>query len=306
MGTFNPTVLGARLLSAEESQEINLGVLQGFLGTWESKPGSGTGWNVIAVPGNSPFTPPADGFVLEVIPYYETWSFTPAVIAGNRGMTDEQTIVGLIYEQKVFSDCDTDFCNKRGFSKGTEIHAETGMLLNITNFDSGFNVARLGNIPHGNSILLMGNSSQSTGKFNFPEASTSPSLVDGGFITGYGEEQYQLNPRFPDFPQSNPNQQLANDVKDQNFGQVITLDLSSENATGGILNTPFITKNTDTTKMSCIFWLEEVLNSNGSSSWQLQYSQTINLVFPPSTAPNGKKFNWPHVDINTMQKVADI
>lgn len=297
------SMVGAKILPVSAADEIDLGFLRGFLGKWKSEPGSGTGWNVIAVPGNSKFTPPSDGFVLEVIPYWEEWSFQPAVIAGNRGLNAEQQVTGLIYEQKVFSDCDTDFCNARGFSKGTELHAETGMLLNLSSESSGYDVARLGSIPHGNSILLLGNSQKTKGKFTFPEANTSPSPVDGSIITGYGESQYQMHPRFPDFPQSNPNLQLKKDVADQTFGEVITLNLNTKAEDAGILNIPFIRNNTNATEMSCDFWLEEVLTPGGGSEWQLQYSQTINLVFPTTTDPNGKKFNWPHVDINTMKRV---
>ncbi len=305
MANIHPSVQGARVLSKEESSGIDLGVLSGFLGTWASQPDDGMGWNVIAVPGTAVGVPD-EGFVLEVIPYHETWSFTPAVIAGNRGPDGQQTIVGLIYEQKVFSDCSTAFCKARGFSKGTELHAETGMLLNITDFDTGLNIARLGTIPHGNSILLMGTATQSTGKFDFPDASSLPTLTTGAPPPlGYTETQY-LNEQFPNFPQNSPNDFLAESVKDQTFGNVTTLQLTSEAETGGILNTPFITNNVNVPKMTCDFWLEEILDAKGNvTDWQLQYSQTIDIVFPPSTNPTGPKFIWPHIDINTLKKVSD-
>lgn len=306
MKNIHPTVLGAKVLSKEQSGDVDLGPLSGFLGTWASQPGDGMGWNVIAVPGSAVGVPD-EGFVLEVIPYHETWSFTPAIVAGNRGPEGEQNVVGLIYEQKVFSDCSTAFCNARGFSKGTEIHAETGMLLNMTNFDTGLNIARLGTIPHGNSIMLLGRAFESTGKFPFPDASSLPTLTTGGQAPlGYDETQY-LNQQFSDFPQNSPNDFLAETVKDQTFGRVTTLQLTSQAETGGVLNIPFIRNNVDVPKMTCEFWLEEILDAKGGTEgWQLQYSQTIDIVFPPSTNPTGPKFIWPHIDINTMQKVSDI
>jgi phage tail protein X len=303
MKNIHPSIKGAKVLSKEQSNEVDLGPLTGFLGTWASQPGDGMGWNVIAVPGSAAGVPD-QGFVLEVIPYHETWSFTPAVIAGNRGLADEQTVVGLIYEQKVFSDCSTKFCADRGFAKGTEIHAETGMLLNMTNFSTGLDIARLGTIPHGNAIMLLGAAIESTGKFDFPDASSLPTLVTGAQPPlGYSEAQY-FNQQFPDFPQNSPNDFLAETVKDQTFGKVTTLKLTSQAETGGVLNIPFIRNNVDVPKMTCEFWLEEILDAKGNTaSWQLQYSQTIDIVFPPSTNPTGPKFIWPHIDINTMQKV---
>jgi hypothetical protein len=52
--------------------------------------------------------------------------------------------------------------------------------------------------------------------------------------------------------------------------------------------------------MTCDYWLEEIQNSDGSTTWQLQYSQTIDLVFPASGNP--RLFIWPHVDVNTLVK----
>ena len=301
MKNVHPAVFGATVLSKEQSQDTDLGILNGFMGIWESQPDSGTGWNIIAVPDTTQ-GPTNQGFVLEVIPYHETWSFTPAVVAGNRGPQGEQTMLGLLYEQRIISDCTTNFCAERGFAKGVELHAESGMLLNISDFNQGYDIARLGTIPHGNSILLLGESIIANGSFQFPAVSALPTLTDGSPAPpGYGEAQYDHN-QFPDFPQTTPNDFLAQTLDGQTLGKVTTLPLSSENATGGVLNTPFITANVNVPKMTCDFWLEEILDSNGNvTKTQLQYSQTIDIVFPPTTDPTGPAFIWPHIDINTLQ-----
>ncbi|MGB3182070.1 MAG: heme-binding protein [Cyclobacteriaceae bacterium] len=297
---FNNLPRGAKILSASEVSDTDLGALKSLQGEWHSKKGSGTGWNVIAVPG-----PGRGGFILEVIPYYEELKFTPAVMAGNRGPFIDgeesvQQVTGLIYEQRVFSDCDTEFCNERGFGKGVELHAETGMLLNITNFneDNTLNIGRLGTIPHGNSILLLGKSSQTqnTGDFKIPASSVMPSGVEGSLPFGYSEGQYNNDHvGFADFDIRNPNGSLQKAIDGKKITDLITLDLSSKNGTGGILNIPFIQDHIDANKMVCTYWIQTL--EDGSK--QLQYSQDINLVFPATETT--AQVNWPHVGLNTLE-----
>jgi hypothetical protein len=64
----------------------------------------------------------------------------------------------------------------------------------------------------------------------------------------------------------------------------------------GILNIPFLQNNVKAIDMTATFWIETLK----TGEVQLQYSQTINLQFPPtgSTTP----IIWPHVTINTMRK----
>jgi hypothetical protein len=49
--------------------------------------------------------------------------------------------------------------------------------------------------------------------------------------------------------------------------------------------------------MDATFWIEKI---KGSSALQMQYTQTINLVFPPT----GKAVPivWPHITVNTLVK----
>ncbi|MGZ6539849.1 MAG: heme-binding protein, partial [Bacteroidia bacterium] len=262
---------------------------------------------VIAVPGPKN----TQGFTLEVIPYEETLSFKPVVVAGNRGpfvdgVQEEQNLTGLIYEQRVFSSCDTDFCKQRGFAPGTEIHAETGIFLNVTNFDSSFNIARLSTIPHGNSVLAMGQSFQGVPPDNnfFGPAFTAPTNINGGpvGILGYSEVQYGT-PQFPQFNQADPNTFLQKSLGTSQITEMTTLNFSTKNPSGGILNIPFIKNNMDTISMGSTFWIEQIKNpvAGQPDIMQLQYTQTINIVFPPTG------FNvpiiWPHITINTLQKV---
>jgi hypothetical protein len=83
-----------------------------------------------------------------------------------------------------------------------------------------------------------------------------------------------------------------------------TLDFSTKNTDGGVLNIPFIQKNIKTTDMEATFWIEELPNpvAGQSNILQLQYTQTINLVFPPTGAK--QMVVWPHVTVNTLRKMS--
>ncbi|HRH79375.1 MAG TPA: heme-binding protein, partial [Cellvibrionaceae bacterium] len=283
----------------------SLGPLANLVGTWKSAPGAG--WNVIAVPGTFPSAQNDQGFCLEVIPFLETLTFQPAtIVAGNRGPVvngtqEDQAIVGLVYEQTVISDCGTDFCAARGFPKGSVIHKETGMFLNITDFNNDLNVARLSIIPHGNSVLALGKSIEDTsGPVTIPFGSASIAPIGGNL--GYAEGPQFTIRQFPEFDQSNPNQILADTVSKQTLNSVTTFIMSTNNGTGGILNIPFIQNNVKAANMDCIFWIEEVADGAGQFL-QLQYTQTISLVFPRANDPQKTPITWPHVDVNTLRKV---
>jgi len=311
--------MGAKILSAEEAIEIDLGPLAALKGTWVAKPFEG--WNVIAVPG--PKNPHDQGFILEVIPYSETLTFTPVVVAGNRGpfvdgVQQEQHITGLIYEQVVTSACDTELCNTMKFPAGTEIHAETGMFLNMLDFNSvvnpddpggivqQFTIARLSNIPHGNAVMALGTSLTGAPANNdiFEPAPIrpTPTIAGESLPLGYGTQQYGKQ-QFPEvFNQGDPNTFLRKTLGDDVITAMTTLALSTKNGTGGILNIPYIQKNIDTTEMQSTFWIETIKNPEAGKPdiMQLQYSQTINLVFPATGSP--QLINWPHVTVSTLRK----
>lgn len=284
---------GIRLLSPSEANSVDLGPLQQLTGTWVGNPGDG--WNVIAVPDTK-------GFILEIIPYQETLTFSPIVIAGNRGPfvngnEEVQNITGLLYQQSITSVCDTESCSERGFPSGTEIHAETGIFLYLQNFNSGFNIARLSTIPHGNSVLALGTSStNSPAPPNFiPDISTIPFPNPHPGLAGYFDPY--TYPTFPDFSQSNPNIFLRDTLGGSQVTNLTTLDFSTKNGDGGILNIPFIQQNINTTFMSSTFWIEQI---EGSNDLQLQYSQIMYLDFPPTGS--NVLVTWPHATINTLHK----
>lgn len=307
--------MGVKILSPQESINLDLGPLAELKGTWAAQPFEG--WNVIAVPG------PRDkgGFTLEVIPYQEVLKFTPVVVAGNRGpfvngVQEEQHITGLMYEQTITSVCTTELCNKMGFGTGNIIHAETGLLLNVTDFNTApdpagpagatktFNIARLATVPHGNAVLAIGNSIQGVPPDNnfFGTAFIKPRSVGGErLLPGYEESQY-FNQQFSQFNQTDPNTFLRQTLGDAKLIDMTTLVMSTKNGTGGILNIPFIHNNVNTTDMQAIFWIERIKNplAGHADIMQLQYTQTINLVFPATGST--QMIIWPHVTVSTLRK----
>jgi len=308
--------MGARFLSIEEVSNDELGPLAPLVGEWENAPLTNlsdisTGWNVISVPGVD------TGFVFEVIPYTEKLKFSPVVVqAGNRGPVVkgkqvEQLIVGLFYEQEIVSVCTSEFCDKRGFSAGTTIHAETGLFLNLGQPNGGYTIARLSTIPHGNALLALGNSEDVTdpGTDFFQPASAIPTDLNGGTVNilGYTDPITRAI-QFPDvFNQASPNTFLKSTL-DSLVGTgkladmtVLNMSTKTPNANGGILNIPFIQANVNATSMDATFWIQNIENENaGTVDQLLQYTQTINLVFPPTGSAT--PIVWPHITINSLVK----
>jgi hypothetical protein len=124
--------------------DTKLGFLAELAGTWE-----GFGFNLIGRPdkqgGSSVF--------LELNQTFETLSFIPISSSiPNRGFAvDDIELFGLTYLQKI-SDVTT----------GGALHIEPGIWIHIPSQDIGAgtsakqSVARMGNVPHGNSLLAQG------------------------------------------------------------------------------------------------------------------------------------------------------
>lgn len=311
--------MGSRFLNADEVNPENLGPLAQLIGEWRGviPPDENllsSGWNTISVPGGHL----GQAFVFEVIPYAEVLRFSPVIVqAGNRGPLVngeqvEQSIFGLIYEQSITSVCTTDTCISRGFGSGKPIHAETGLLLNLGSPNGGYSIARLATIPHGNSLLALGSSSVqiNPGIDFFPPSSCVPTQLDGSQVTSLLDYDYQVTKQiqFPGvFPQETPNKFLQTTLQaivgTGSVTEMTTLHMSTStpNANGGILNIPFIQTNVNATSMDAIFWLETI--EGGKYDQLLQYTQTINLVFPATGQADPIK--WPHVTINSLIKITD-
>jgi len=164
-------------------------------------------------------------------------------------------------------------------------------------------------VPHGNSILLLGTSDNAVPVNNdfFDKASTVPTPVNKGdsFQFGYTDGFKVPEPLrlFPEFNQQDPNTFLSETLtkNNQKITAMTTISMSSNNASGGILNIPFGDNVVKAVDMDATFWIQQI---EGSDTLQLQYSQTINLNFPGmSFTAKPIPVIWPHVTVNTLKKV---
>ena len=284
-----------RLSDEIEKTVQDLGPLKDLPGTWVGK-----GWNLIAVPINSKgprntvgcpgkaAIPARENFCVEIMPYVETLTFTPiGAPVPNRGFPINTFVVGLHYQQ-VVSDANTF----------QPLHIENGMWLLLDKKEKL--VARLSSIPHGNSLLAIGNAFDVDGNFQIPPTDGLPILDKPVFKYNY---PYFTAEGVPPFVPSNPNQILQDIIDQQELGKTVILDVSTENE-GGISNIPFIKNNADATSFESVFWIEEVKNKTGNNFLQLQYSQTTDLEFIKdfTSKDPDKLIVWPHVDVATLVK----
>lgn len=282
-----------------------LGPLAGLIGTWASP--RYNGYNVMPLP---QATAP-NGFILKNFFYYEVMTFS--AIQGkvaNRGGLEEQDCYTLFYEQRVF------------FADGPQanelVHAENGAWLNLIVGPQGQGpldtppyipsppapnpippqnparqVVKQVSVPHGNSILAMGNVSVINGAPTIPNVSALPVGAPANYSTPYGTD-------IPTNPNVNPNivlqdalAGLAGTGVSVNRTHVISVDSNND---GAVTNTPFIEQHSNVSQFTNTLWLEEL--SNGQL--MLQYSQNITLNFPQA---RGKSYVFPHVTANTLAKV---
>lgn len=296
---------------------VDLGVLKALSGTWV-----GHGFNIIEVPNMNqaqPGPPPADKFRVILNNTHETLTFSD--IGGeiiNRGNAQQDIgFMGLHYLQQV---------NDVNLPTGQNgIHLETGLFLNLpsgTDPKVQPSIARLGSIPHGDSLLAQGTflTLKNTPPQFTPADPTPFFIKDGKRVNDTSETYLSLltnatPPKgIPKEVIMNPNILLENDIKGQNIVDmtVIFLDanpiegVANQNAVapvGGITNIPFVNVNANATSMTAIFWIETVQNDDGSTFMQLQYTQTVILDFPVF-APDGSvvMISWPHISVATLRR----
>src|ERR671939_1104080 len=163
-GTSSPQLV--RLGRDAQVSSAELGPLADLAGTW-----IGTqGWELIAVPEGDPGG--REGFTFIARPYTEVVSFTPigAPVPNRGGPAGEMFITGLMYDMRI-ADLVTN----------EPLHLETGMWLNLADVQGGTPpeqpIVRSASIPHGDSVLALGGSSESAGPPDIPPPSAVP---DGG------------------------------------------------------------------------------------------------------------------------------
>lgn len=306
-----------RTIGPAKSGDEELGPLKNLPGMWRNLPGlPGRGWNMIALPFA---TAPGSrlNYRLLLNQYNEELKFTLVSKAvPNRGISSDnppiqtdQFVVALDYEQTISQIAADDFPQSGlAGSAGLAIHHEPGLFLFMANeVSDGVDIARLATIPHGDSVLALGTSEESDGPptifdvnglpVGVPQDLTSP------YLTPYKHFHDNLFESL--FDPTIPNELL----KAANAGVAIrrttTLALDTTLQTGGIVNIPFVVRQANAASMRSTFWIQELeeLDANGNPKLRLQYSQVVLLDFFPARDGLPGRIRWPHVSINTMEKV---
>lgn len=307
-----------RYVAPATSGDEDLGPLKHLPGTWKNLPNlPGRGWNMIALPfatePNSPLN-----YRLLMNQYNEELKFS-LVDKGvpNRGirrngtaMDSDQLVVTLDYEQMIAQIVAEDFpeSDKAG---GPElaIHHEPGLWLHMTNETTNrLDIARLATVPHGDSALALGISEELSGAPQIPDINGLPIGVpqdlDSRYLSPY--KHFHDNPFQRLFDPVEPNKLL----KDANNGidivRTTKLEVDTAVESGGISNIPFIVKQANAADMKSTFWIQELAerDDSGNPKLRLQYSQVVLLDFFPRFDGAPGLIRWPHVSINTLEKVA--
>jgi hypothetical protein len=271
-----------------------LGPLTDLIGRWVGK-----GFNLISVPDTTDDL----GFRLKLNATWETLEFTPlgGVIPNRGSKQPDLFFTGLNYRQDV-SDAESN----------EALHVEMGQWLNIPEIPANAGIPktdsmliRQATILHGSTLLATGTRSDVTLP-PFPEEDSTPK---GAKVT----EDYRKRFEIPDplsLPPTikgpfvkNPNQYLAEALDIQkNKGQTLTnptisLQISTtldNPPAGGISSMPFISNNATLTRFDAIFWIETIIQKDGPTFMQMQYTQKIILNFDD--------IDWPHISVATLVK----
>jgi len=274
-------------------------------GLWE-----GTGYNTIWRP--SQLAKGHDRF-LELNLTTEKLEFTaiPGKIPNRGLLMPDIDMFGLTYMQHI-----------EGVDPPEGLHVEPGIWANVpTTADPNVvpTVVRMASIPHGTTILAQGEFLTVEGGPHIQANNIIP-FKPGEDPKPFAEAEAvftELNLATPtEFRQQaaavtqamveNPNGVLLDAIQGQDIKSTTVLIISTRHQPvpgGGTANTAFLEAgssppggNATATEVEAIFWIETVADQyGGADSLQLQYTQTVQLVF------NG--LSWPHVSVATLKKV---
>lgn len=304
-----------RTLGPAVSRDELLGPLALLPGRWSNLPElPGRGWNMIALPFAA--SGGSLNYRLLLNQYDETLDFS-LVDKGipNRGIdashspavNTDQTLVALDYQQAIAQIAaeDSPVSGLAG-GPGAPIHHEPGLWINLLNhFDEGLDIARLASVPHGDSVLAMGRSSVIAGAPVIPDINGLPIGVDQALSNPYlaPYRHFHAHPFRGIFDPTVPNALLRAANVGMNILRTTVLEVDSTLATGGIVNIPFVVRQANAASMRSTFWIQEIRGDDGEEILRLQYSQVVFLDFFPTRDGSPGMIRWPHISINTLQKL---
>jgi hypothetical protein len=286
-----------------------LGLLAPLTGKWQ-----GQGFNQIF----RPFHPSnvSDNF-LELNLTNETLEFTeiPGEIPNRGFVQSDVSLFGLTYLQQV---ADAVVKDTDGHPAG--IHIEPGIWLNIpstTDPSEPSTVARLGNIPHGTSLVAQGTATVVSGPPVFPAVDITPFFIGQptNKVPFPSQTTLSSSSNFRSPPADivgitqamvdNPNVFLAAALAGKIINSHTVIHISTlstpgttPNAGGGVSDIAFLDgtgnqRNSQVVQMDATFWISHYTDGAGSGTL-LQYSQVVFLNFAP--------LSWPHVSVASLIK----
>jgi hypothetical protein len=310
-----------RHLEPARTGDPDLGPFQLLPGTWANKPGlPGRGWNMIALPFAQPpggtFRPP---YRLLLNQFNEELKFQLVDKAvPNRGINasgptnTDQVIVTIDYEQAIAQIVAEDFpVSGLAGNPDLAIHHEPGLFLNMTNeIGDGPDIARLATIPHGDAALALGRSRIVAGPPTIPTLNALPIGVNQDFTTNpylLPYKTFHENLFRGLFDPTDPTALLKAANAGVEIARTTVLEFDTTVETGGINNIPFVVKQANASEMKATFFIQELAETdeNGQPKLRLQYVQIVQLDFFPRFDGGPGRIKWPHVSINTMEKVTD-
>lgn len=278
----------------------NLGLINNFIGTWNSPTGAdASGYNVMPLPQvDAP-----NGYITKNFPYFEEISFS-AIAGGapNREGQYTQTSGVLFYEQRVYI---ADNADPNGAQpiQNTLIHAENGTWLYHAIQNQVEGPYGPGTVPVTNPIPVQNPATQYNKQISVPHG-VSVLMTGGPVVSGAGNPVFPIADRtklpFTDPTIIDPSTYLTQQLNVLN-SKGITVDsyssitVSTTNEGGAVSNINFENSFGKVVSMNTTWYVETL--SNGKV--QLQYIQNIVLQF----LINGLPTQFLHIDANTLQLV---
>jgi hypothetical protein len=279
---------------------LNLGLLNNFIGTWNSPTGAdASGYNVMPLPqADAP-----NGYITKNFPYFEEISFS-AIAGGapNREGRYTQASSVLFYEQRVYIADNADPSGAQPI-QNTLIHAENGTWLFHVIQNQVEGPYGPGTVPVTNPIPVQNPATQYNKQISVPHG-VSVLMTGGPVASGTGNPVFPIADRtklpFTDPAIIDPSTYLTQQLNALN-SKGITVDsyssitVSTTNEGGAVSNINFENSFGKVVSMNTTWYVETL--SNGTV--QLQYIQNIVLQF----LINGLPTQFSHIDANTLQLV---
>jgi hypothetical protein len=175
------------------------------------------------------------------------------------------------------------------------MHVENGMILLLDRASKRNSIARLASIPHGDSVLAIGDWGRAGDPLIFPPIWSLPSDQDPRRLRAFDDA------KTAEFDPRNPQATLEREIAGQHVLHATFINVATSGG-GGILNTPFINREAKAAQFAGNFWIESVKDPTNKdhSFQQLQYVQTTVIEFRDK--PKAALGRWPHVNLNTLVK----